>query len=290
MKLLSPLVLVSVFYVTSGQFLPLPPQPTPHLPVSSLCHSVRCPHGQHCRVVQSCPHCQPQPVCVSCVPRGVDAVCHRHHFLNAMLHGDHFNHYTVKKTNDVSSFVKNTNDVSSFVKKTNDVSSFVKKTNDVSSFAKNTNDVSSFAKNTNDVSSFFKNTNDVSSFFKNTNDVSSFVKKTNDVSSFVKFLTARRCIPHIPHDCAFDSVCVADGPSLAHGECCYNRVPPGFPIITQHPQCIPNRCLPFCPLGQTCQRVTICPFVPPCYEEYQCRPIFGTLQLGAAAALTLGNE
>nr|KAI8735512.1 hypothetical protein BgiMline_026801 [Biomphalaria glabrata] len=197
MNLLSPLVLVSVFFVISGQFLPLPPQPTPHLPVSSLCHSVRCPHGQHCRVVQSCPHCQPQPVCVSCVPRGVDAVCHRHHFLDAVLHGDHFNH---------------------------------------------------------------------------------------------QFLTARRCTPHIPHDCPFDSVCVADGPGLAHGECCYNRVPPGFPIITPHPQCIPNRCLPFCPLGQTCQRVTICPFVPPCFEEYQCRPIFGPLQLGAAAALTLGNE
>ncbi|KAH9503374.1 hypothetical protein Btru_072861 [Bulinus truncatus] len=101
-------------------------------------------------------------------------------------------------------------------------------------------------------------------------------------------LSPRTCNPLLPRDCPFDSVCVPDG--FGRDNCCYNRTP--IPTVNQGPTCIVNRCRPFCPLGQRCQLVTICPFVPPCFQEFQCRPIFGPLSLtiDAAAALSLGGD
>nr|KAI8735511.1 latent-transforming growth factor beta-binding protein 4 [Biomphalaria glabrata] len=166
--LLFPLVLLSVLNLTAAQ-----------LPVSFLCSTVRCLPGNVCRVIQQCPTCPPRPVCVPCVPRGVDAVCNRNRYLNTLLTGNPL---------------------------------------------------------------------------------------------IPSSISARVCNPFQPRSCPFDSVCVAEGTGL--GNCCYNRAPPGIPSVNRDPVCIVNRCGPSCPFGQRCELVTICPFVPPCFQEYQCRSIF----------------
>ncbi|CAL1526959.1 unnamed protein product, partial [Lymnaea stagnalis] len=99
-------------------------------------------------------------------------------------------------------------------------------------------------------------------------------------------LQERKCNPFFPGDCPFNSVCAQDG--SGRGTCCYGRPPPGLPATNRDTVCIVNRCQPFCPPGTSCQRVTICPFVPPCFEELQCRPFYSPLPL--AATVIVSND
>nr|KAI8735510.1 hypothetical protein BgiMline_026799 [Biomphalaria glabrata] len=68
---------MSVICLTDGQ-----------RPVSSLCSHVLCPPRHVCRVIQQCANpilCPPIPICVPCVPKGVDDLCNRNGFCDTLL-------------------------------------------------------------------------------------------------------------------------------------------------------------------------------------------------------------
>ncbi|XP_059143887.1 uncharacterized protein LOC131931196 [Physella acuta] len=96
---------------------------------------------------------------------------------------------------------------------------------------------------------------------------------------------ARKCYPHIPGECPFNTHCVSDG--FGHGTCCYGNPLFGQPAISHHRICPVSHCGVQCPFGTSCQHVFICPFdVPPCTERYECRPVYNPINPINPLALT----